>query len=358
MKKILSIILALALLAGCAAALAETAAETAGCLIPATATARFDAALEELLPGEAAQYRLSADTGFMNLNYNSQIPAVTFSFEFPEGTEKSETTQASMMSFMMFGEMPEDTEKAILACFIRTITEDYADDAGTVQRIEDWFAAEKEPNAVFVLPACTITVVGEGPGFRMYNIERAVADGEAVTVVLPSYLTPAVFTAEFNEMMDALADRYADELGEDGVRLVKSLHLTVKDDQGMIVAYGTSGWEIEASFYYPDGMQTSDDEPAMIMNLIISDSVPLNAAKLAVYSFKMILAYEYRDDESIVDELTDWFATADDPSDICILPDGKYSLNTVVVDSNVHYAILPEGHNDWEIMRKDWTDGN
>ena len=121
MKKILSMILALALLAGCAAALAETAAETAGCLIPATATARFDAALEELLPGEAAQYRLSADTGFMNLTYNSQRPAVTFSFEFPEGTEKSETAQASMMSFMMFGEMPEDTEKAILACFIRTM---------------------------------------------------------------------------------------------------------------------------------------------------------------------------------------------------------------------------------------------
>ena len=359
MKKVLSMILVFALLAGCAAVSAETVTETAGFMIPATVTARFDAAMEELLPEIAGQYRLEKEDdawGFLNLNYYSKEPAVTFSFGFPEGTEKSETVPASSVGFMLIGDMPEETEKAIVFCFVRTITDEYPDNPGLVQEIENWFASEKEPESVFTFQGYKITVTGEAPGFWMYSIEQTEEYVEAGEVILPSFLTPAVFTEKLNAQMDALADQYADELGEERVSMVKQFKLTKKDDRGWSVAYGTDRWDIEVTFRYPDGAQTSDNEPGESLNLMISDSVPEDAVKLAVYTFQMIIASEYQE-EDITEELTEWFATvADNPNAECILPDGRYSLLLTPTESGLYYAIVPKNHNDWEIMRQNWTD--
>ena len=167
----------------------------------------------------------------------------------------------------------------------------------------------------------------------------AVAVQAETAVSVPSYLTPAVFVANYNDMINALAEVYAEGLGEEGVRILREDYtITQVDPQAPIVYYGSADWAVEVGFLYPDGTEPTDSTPAQVINFCIKAGTPEGAVQFALYAFKMMIAYEYRD---VVDleKLDEWFATVEDPSDTFELP--GYTLNAFFPDGNMQYAILP-----------------
>ena len=75
----------------------------------------------------------------------------------------------------------------------------------------------------------------------LVSCTAAAAQAEA-TGTVPSYLTPAVFVANYNDMINALAEVYAEGLGEEGVRILREDYtITQVDPQAPIVYYGSAG---------------------------------------------------------------------------------------------------------------------
>ena len=156
----------------------------------------------------------------------------------------------------------------------------------------------------------------------------------------PDFLTPAEFRDRFNSLMGALADQYADKLGQEGVEIVKrDCVITQTDPKGTLVYYGNDDWSLDAGFAYADENAAGETEPALLLNFSISKSLPDGAVFLATYAFQMIIGYEYKDTVS-TDDLGKWFDTASDPADVFALP-GGYSLNVLRNDSHYQYAVLP-----------------
>ena len=171
-------------------------------------------------------------------------------------------------------------------------------------------------------------------------VSCAAAAAEAGTAGTPSYLTPSEFVANYNSLIEMLADRYAEGLGEEGVRILKEDYtISLVDPQGSLVYYGSANWNIEAGFSYADGVEPADDTPAQVVNFAVKAGTPEGAVQFAVYAFKMIIVYEYRDDEALVDGLYEWFATAEDPEDAFELP--GYYLIALTMEGNTQYAVLP-----------------
>ncbi|MBR0387746.1 MAG: hypothetical protein IJH85_08125 [Clostridia bacterium] len=182
------------------------------------------------------------------------------------------------------------------------------------------------------------------------------------TVAVPSYLTPSVFVSKYNELIYTLAKVYAEGLGEEGVRILQEDYtITLVDPQGPFVYYGSKDWAVEAGFTYPDGVEPADDTPARTINFSIKAGTPEGAVQFAVYAFKMMIAYEYRDEVEL-EKLNEWFATAKGPEDSFTLP--SYTLNTFSLEGNTQYAILPvDPAYQAEILKKleqqgDETAGN
>ena len=154
----------------------------------------------------------------------------------------------------------------------------------------------------------------------------------------PAFMTPAVFAGYFNGMMTALADQYAEALGEEGVAIVKENYvLTQEDQQGAIVYYGNNEWTVEAGFLFADEVDYYAGAPALTLNFTIKNGTPDGAVYLAKTALKMVIAYHYQDEVSL-DDLTNWFDTADDPSNVFQLP--GYTLNYIAGDGYIQYAVL------------------
>ena len=66
--------------------------------------------------------------------------------------------------------------------------------------------------------------------------------------------------------------------------------------------------------------------------------MPEIAAYLTKYSLRMMIAYDFQEDVSL-DELKEWFDSAEDPADIFTIP--GYTLNVRKNDELVQYAVLP-----------------
>ena len=159
----------------------------------------------------------------------------------------------------------------------------------------------------------------------------------------PSYLTPSVFIENFNAIMEAQAEKYADSLGEENVNILREYYtITEKDPQGSIVYYGTKEWEIEVSFYFPDTAEPEDATPAKLMNFNIRKETPEIAAYFARFGFGMMIAYEYQDEE-LTDALLKWI---DDPAAAGTVSVPGYSLTTVEAETHMQYVLLPESAED------------
>ena len=176
-----------------------------------------------------------------------------------------------------------------------------------------------------------------------YGPEEAADDGPAEgktdTGETPFFMVPADFVQYYNAVMEALADQYAEQLGEEDVRIVKEEYtLTQSDPNGVLAYYGNNDWSVEAGFMYADAASASDTSPALILNFTIKEGVPDGAVFLAKYAFRMMIAYAYRDEVS-VDELADWIENVEDSADVFTLP--GYTLNFLKSGEQIQYAVLP-----------------
>ena len=169
--------------------------------------------------------------------------------------------------------------------------------------------------------------------------ESGTAEKQTNTGETPFFMTPASFVEYYNAMMNGLADAYAEQLGEDGVQIVRENYtLTQADPQGTMAYYGNSDWSVEAGFMYADAASASDTSPALILNFTIKEGVPDGAVFLSKYAFRMMIAYAYKDEVS-TDELGNWFENVNDSSDIFTLP--GYTLNYLQSGGQIQYAVLP-----------------
>ena len=157
----------------------------------------------------------------------------------------------------------------------------------------------------------------------------------------PAFMTPSVFAEYFNGMMNALADEYADNLGEEGVEIVKTSYVLTQEDvpDGSIVYYGNNDWSLETSFLFGDQVDYYMGYPALIVNLSIKTGTPESAVYLAKTAMAMVIGYHLQGSVGIKD-LTKWFDTVNDPSDVFQLSAG-YTLNYIATDAYVQYAVLP-----------------
>ena len=166
----------------------------------------------------------------------------------------------------------------------------------------------------------------------------ALAEAGTATAT-PSYLTPSVFVGNYNSLIDMVAEVYADNLGEEGIKILQENYkITQKDIQGTLGYYGSPNWAIEAGLSYPEGIEPTDDTPGQVLNFAIKEGVPEGAVEIVTYALRMIIAYEYQD-EALLEKLNTWFAAEKDPANVFELP--GYTLNVFVMDGNTQYAILP-----------------
>ena len=164
------------------------------------------------------------------------------------------------------------------------------------------------------------------------------AAAETSTGTAPLFMTPSVFANRFFTIMDAMADRNADSLGPEAVKIIKeSYTFSQRDAQGAVLYYGNSDWSIEAGFLFADGQSVSDESPALVVNLTIRNNVPEVVASLAKFALMMIVSYDFQDQVS-TDELQQWFDLANGPSDIFVLP--GYSLSVIKNEEYTQYFIL------------------
>ncbi len=166
------------------------------------------------------------------------------------------------------------------------------------------------------------------------------AFGAGTTTEAPSYLIPSVFVERYNALIDVLAQLYAESLGEEGVMILNDEYtMTQIDISGSLAYYGTAKWDIEAGFLYPDGVTPDTDQPAQLMNFAIKAETPEGAAQFASFIFRMIISYEYLEDETLQSQLDEWFASVQDPTWVMNVP--GYTLNAFFTNGTTQYAVLP-----------------
>ena len=156
----------------------------------------------------------------------------------------------------------------------------------------------------------------------------------------PPFMIPSYFTARYNAMMEALADNYADALGEEGVQIINQYYmLTDTEMNGTTLDCINPDKNIIGRFFYPDEASVSENAPAMMMNLIVKSDVPEDVLNYFVkYGFKMMIAYDFQNEVSL-DELNEWFDSAEDPDNVFSIP--GYTLNVIKTDDLVLYAVIP-----------------
>ena len=202
---------------------------------------------------------------------------------------------------------------------------------GDVEYTVKYVEGEEEP-----------TMAAANEAVRSYqetDIAVQPAENGDISAEAPPFMTPSVFVDYFNGMMTALADQYAEALGEEGVAIVKEQYiLTQQDPQGAIAYYGNNDWSLEAGFIFADEAEAAAGSPALLLNFTIKNGTPDGAVYLAKTALKFIIAYHFQDDVSF-DDLTAWFDSAADSKNIFQLP--GYSLNVLQSEDYIQYAVLP-----------------
>lgn len=155
---------------------------------------------------------------------------------------------------------------------------------------------------------------------------------------VPSFLTPSVFVDKYNVLINTLADYYSEQLGEEGVQIVKEDYAIVQEDiQGPLAYYGNKAWSVEAAFVFPDEGSVSYNTPALQLNFNIRNDVPDTIMDFATYAVKMMIAYEYQD-QITLDDLSAWFSSAENLSEPFNLP--GYQLSLLKNEEHTQYLFL------------------
>ena len=115
-----------------------------------------------------------------------------------------------------------------------------------------------------------------------------------------------------------------------------------KETNGTTLDYFNLYNNVTARFFYPDEASVSEETPAMMMSLIIKNEVPEDVVNyFVIYGFKTMIAYDFQEEVSL-DELSEWFKTAEDPDNIFSIP--GYTLNVMKTDDLTLYAVMPSAN--------------
>lgn len=216
-----------------------------------------------------------------------------------------------------------------------------------LQLIEVRDAGDVEYTAKFIEGEDEATMAALNEAVRYYqetdaaaSVEEQPAETETAQEAAPFFMTAATFVEYYNSAMTALADNYAEQLGEEGVQIVKENYImTQTDPLGEIVYHGNNEWTVEAGFLYADAESASDTAPALVLNFTIKAGVPDGAVYLSQFVFRQMIADAFRDEIS-QDELNNWFDTAEGMETPFTLP--GYTLNVLKTDDGqIQYSILP-----------------
>ena len=178
------------------------------------------------------------------------------------------------------------------------------------------------------------------------DAEEPLPDDSGIVSDVPVFLTPSVFAEYFNAMMTALADKYAEALGEEGVRIVKEDYtITQQDPQGVFVYLGNNDWTVEAGFLFENEADYLVNAPALTLNFNIRNTVPDGAVFLTKSVLTSLIAYHFQGAVTYND-LADWFDNVNDPSDTFTLP--GYTLSFLQSQDYTQYAMtLPAEKNPY-----------
>ena len=152
----------------------------------------------------------------------------------------------------------------------------------------------------------------------------SLAQAEGADPELPEaedYLVPRQFMSMFDASFKISADLLRGSVGdEEADRLVEEFALTEYDADDDSFCYGSKDWAIEIVFPFEKPEDVSPDNPAFRWYLCLDDNVGENAARLTMYTLKMMISYRYRDvlDDSVVQRYFETF-TLGEPLP---LPDG------------------------------------
>ena len=348
MKKLISILLALALLVSCIAALAEAEPEEYAC--------REENFSTRIPAGTSAAYE--EGTGLMiYARSEGNIPYVIVSrrpldmkFQNPENylnnvfREYMEDKYGDKFRGMNPAKTWEAGGKELLGARYMYMVGDVQ--VTLLRLVEVRNGGDVEYTAKYTGDTEEITMAALDTAVRYYREtdtetpeKPEVTEIPAPSGTVPAFLIPSEFVTRFNGAMEALADQYADQLGEENARALKdSYTITEKDPQNQIVYYGTKDWQIEAAFYYPDDNEPADTTVARIMNFAIRNDTPEMAANISRRIFEMLIAYEFQNEVS-ADALHNWFETVSSSEDTFQIP--GYTVNAVFPEGYTQYAILP-----------------
>ena len=348
MKKLISILLALALLVSCIAALAEAEPEEYAC--------REENFSTRIPAGTSAAYE--EGTGLMiYARSEGNIPYVIVSrrpldmkFQNPENylnnvfREYMEDKYGDKFRGMNPAKTWEAGGKELLGARYMYMVGDVQ--VTLLRLVEVRNGGDVEYTAKYTGDTEEITMAALDTAVRYYReTDNETPEKPEVTEIpapsgtVPAFMIPSEFVTRFNGAMEALADQYADQLGEETARALKdSYTITEKDPQNQIVYYGTKDWQIEVAFYYPDDNEPEDTTVARIMNFAIRNDTPEMAANISRRIFEMLIAYEFQNEVS-ADALHNWFETVNSPEDTFQIP--GYTVNAVFPEGYTQYAILP-----------------
>ena len=157
---------------------------------------------------------------------------------------------------------------------------------------------------------------------------------------VPLFMTPSTFKERYNALMEAQAEQYAEQLGAEGVKIVKENYtLTETDCVDEVIYYDNSAWTVEAAFMFGEPTAVSESAPARILNFTIKSGVPDGAVNLSMFAFQMMIGYDFQDRVSL-DDLTNWFDNAETMDNVFQLP--GYTLNVYKTDEQLTYAVIPD----------------
>ena len=156
----------------------------------------------------------------------------------------------------------------------------------------------------------------------------ALAEGAAETVAAGAetanqedMMVPRQFMSMFDASFRISADLLRGSIGdEEADYLVEEFALTEYDADEYNFYYGSKDWAIEIVFCFENPEDISPDASAFRWYLCLDDDAGDNAARLTMYTLKMMIAYRYRDtlDDSVVQNYFETFTLGETLQ----LPDG------------------------------------
>ena len=170
MKKLMSILLTLALLVSCAAAMAEagTTVTTPSYLTPSVFVNYYNTMIDMVAElyaddlGEEGVAILNDEYTITQVDvqgtlayYGTAKWDIEAGFLYPDGTEPDDDTPAQVLNFSIKADTPEGAAEIATYIFKMIIGFEYQDDA-LLEKLNDWFAAEPDPTNVFTLPGYTL----------------------------------------------------------------------------------------------------------------------------------------------------------------------------------------------------------